>query len=108
MNQLSMITEFEASPMSEAIGPHLYIYHVGPLSFSIYMNYPHLFNSTGITTPELVHHINSILLNCKKNNVDLTICDDFHVSLTRTVVLRHHWIEGFNSSIRKQIEDFTR
>jgi len=70
-------------------------------------NWATLVHLSWITTPELVHHINSILLNCKKNNVDLTICDDFHVSLTRTVVLRHHWIEGFNSSIRKQIEDFT-
>lgn len=59
-------------------------------------------------SPRLTQEISLILLRCKEYNVNLTVCEDFHVSLSRTVVLRHHWIEGFNSSIKKQIEDFTR
>jgi len=55
----------------------------------------------------LTRGIESILLCCKENDVDLTLCDDFHISLSRTVILRHHWIEGFTSSVRKQIENVT-
>jgi len=58
-------------------------------------------------SPKLIDNINSILLRCQENNVNLTVSDDFHISLTRTVVLRHHWIEGFNSSVRKQMEDIS-
>ena len=39
------------------------------------------------------------------HNIKLEICEDFHISLTRTVVLRHHWIESFVASVRKQLED---
>ncbi|KAK4030380.1 hypothetical protein OUZ56_023379 [Daphnia magna] len=43
-----------------------------------------------------------------EHGIKLDICEDFHISLTRTVILRHHWIEGFVASIRNQLSDAPR
>lgn len=43
-----------------------------------------------------------------EHGIKLDVCDDFHISLTRTVILRHHWIEGFVASLRNQLIDLTR
>lgn len=36
-------------------------------------------------------------------SVPLRPTDDFHISLTRTVVLRHHWIELFVQSVKDRL-----
>lgn len=36
-------------------------------------------------------------------HVRLEPTDDFHVSLTKTIVLRHHWINPFVESVRGRI-----
>ncbi|GAB0100041.1 U6 snRNA phosphodiesterase [Sergentomyia squamirostris] len=40
----------------------------------------------------------------KALNLELTEARDFHVSLTRTVVLRHHWIESFVASLEAKFQ----
>ncbi len=52
--------------------------------------------------------IQLINMELKKFNFEMEAFDDFHVSLTKTVVLRHHWIEGFVASVRKQLDDVKR
>ncbi|KAJ0178280.1 hypothetical protein K1T71_006103 [Dendrolimus kikuchii] len=37
---------------------------------------------------------------------DWQICEDFHISLSRTVVLKYHWINTFNKSLQKALSDF--
>lgn len=39
--------------------------------------------------------------------VSLTKVDDFHISLTRVLVLRHHWISGFIDSVREIVAGTT-
>ncbi|KAB0796418.1 hypothetical protein PPYR_10479 [Photinus pyralis] len=34
--------------------------------------------------------------------------DNFHISLTRTVILKHHWIELFIKSVREKLSSFRR
>lgn len=36
-------------------------------------------------------------------NVPLVLADRFHISLTKTIVLRHHWIEPFVQTIKERI-----
>ncbi|KAI9559696.1 hypothetical protein GHT06_013701 [Daphnia sinensis] len=55
-----------------------------------------------------VRAVELITKSFHEHNIVLCICDDFHISLTRTVILRHHWIEGFVASIRKQLSDTPR
>ncbi|KAL1518170.1 hypothetical protein ABEB36_001832 [Hypothenemus hampei] len=40
--------------------------------------------------------------------MDLRICEDFHLSLTRTVILKHHWIESFVATIRQYLNGFKK
>ncbi|KAJ9598687.1 hypothetical protein L9F63_010636, partial [Diploptera punctata] len=41
-----------------------------------------------------------VVLECCKAVVSLKPSDDCHISLTRTVVLRHHWIDSFIESVK--------
>lgn len=41
-------------------------------------------------------------------NVPLKPTDDFHISLTKTVILRHHWIDLFVESIKERITPVKR
>lgn len=34
--------------------------------------------------------------------------DDLHLSLSRTVILRHHWIDGFTQSVKDSVADVKR
>ncbi|XP_037094845.1 U6 snRNA phosphodiesterase-like [Pollicipes pollicipes] len=38
--------------------------------------------------------------------VRLTVQEEFHVSLTRTVVLKHHWMQSFMASVRQALESY--
>jgi hypothetical protein len=49
---------------------------------------------------KLVHSI----VNCPLlSSLTLNASDDVHISLTRTIILRHHWIDDFISSVRKSV-----
>ncbi|XP_070575818.1 U6 snRNA phosphodiesterase 1-like [Ptychodera flava] len=49
------------------------------------------------------HRLISSLLDCLPSNLEMQPVDDFHVSLSRTVVIRHHWINGLVESLRENI-----
>lgn len=49
----------------------------------------------------------------KANNKDESLfeihtIDDFHMSLTRTSVLRHHWIDEFVRSVQNSLNNVQR
>ncbi|GFG35056.1 hypothetical protein Cfor_07657 [Coptotermes formosanus] len=46
-----------------------------------------------------------VVLECCKTVVLLKPVDELHISLTRTVVLRHHWIKSFNESVQQCIKE---
>ncbi|PNF43255.1 U6 snRNA phosphodiesterase [Cryptotermes secundus] len=46
-----------------------------------------------------------VVLECCKTTVVLKPVDEHHISLTRTVVLRHHWIDSFFESVRLCIKE---
>lgn len=39
------------------------------------------------------------------DDIEILHIDDLHMSLSRTVVLRHHWIDGFAQSIKQCLSD---
>lgn len=39
----------------------------------------------------------------KQSPVELSLVEDFHISVTRTFVLRHHWIRDFTSTISESV-----
>lgn len=49
-----------------------------------------------------------VVLECCKTTVVLKPVDEHHISLTRTVVLRHHWIDSFFESVRLCIKELPR
>jgi hypothetical protein len=49
-----------------------------------------------------------VVLECCKTVVLLKPVDELHISLTRTVVLRHHWIESFFESVQQCIKELPR
>lgn len=48
--------------------------------------------------------VSSILSSLKVLNMQPV--DDFHISLTKTFILRHHWISSFVDTVRKKLETF--
>ncbi|XP_013401816.1 U6 snRNA phosphodiesterase isoform X2 [Lingula anatina] len=40
---------------------------------------------------------------CLPGGLNVKVVDDFHVSLSRTVVLRHHWIDSFVTTLRDKL-----
>jgi hypothetical protein len=41
-------------------------------------------------------------------NLHLKCFDDFHISLTKTVILKHHWIDSFIDTLKENISYFNR
>lgn len=42
------------------------------------------------------------------DGVEVLILEDIHMSLTKTVILRHHWIDEFINSLQKDLSSFQR
>lgn len=42
----------------------------------------------------------------EKHGIALNLVEDFHVSLSRTLKLRHHWIQMFIDSLRARLRHF--
>lgn len=57
--------------------------------------------------PEYTVLFNDLLI-AYGDNVPLKIIPEPHISLTRTVVLLHHWIDTFIDSVRLQFRNYTR
>jgi hypothetical protein len=41
-------------------------------------------------------------------NQRFQFCSDLHLSLTKTLVFRHHWLESFVSSMRDEVTRLSR
>ncbi|EEZ99947.2 U6 snRNA phosphodiesterase-like Protein [Tribolium castaneum] len=52
--------------------------------------------------------ISRIADSSQVENIELKYFDHFHLSLTRTVILRHHLIEPFVNTIRENISHFNK
>lgn len=48
------------------------------------------------------------ILKCVPKNINLNTTDDFHISLTKTVILRHHWITPFVDTIKLRTNCFNK
>lgn len=51
----------------------------------------------------VIRELMKTLIGLCESSVTMYPCEDLHVSLTKTVVLRHHWIESFISTISSNI-----
>jgi len=49
-----------------------------------------------------------VVLECCKTVISFKPVTDPHISLTRTVVLRHHWIQSFTESVQQCIKELPR
>ncbi|XP_069073539.1 U6 snRNA phosphodiesterase 1 isoform X2 [Pleurodeles waltl] len=63
-------------------------------------SFPHERDEPVEEFPELV---DMLVSNAYKYGVVLTKMEEFHISLSRTVVLRHHWISLFVQSLRDKL-----
>ncbi|XP_055048709.2 U6 snRNA phosphodiesterase 1 isoform X1 [Misgurnus anguillicaudatus] len=55
-----------------------------------------------------VELLDKIIEAAGSHSISLTSCEEFHVSISKTVVLRHHWIQPFIQSIRTSLTQFRR
>ncbi|CAG9818638.1 unnamed protein product [Phaedon cochleariae] len=44
----------------------------------------------------------SVIKDAIPSNIEVKQIDEFHISLTKTVILKHHWIDSFIDSLRKK------
>ncbi|XP_076588770.1 U6 snRNA phosphodiesterase 1 isoform X2 [Chaetodon auriga] len=49
---------------------------------------------------EFMELLEELLSATRAHGVDLSLQEEFHLSLSQTVVLRHHWIQPFTQSLR--------
>uniref|UniRef100_A0A8D3CI57 U6 snRNA phosphodiesterase n=1 Tax=Scophthalmus maximus TaxID=52904 RepID=A0A8D3CI57_SCOMX len=52
---------------------------------------------------EFVELLEELLSAARARGVVLTLQEEFHLSLSQTVVLRHHWIQPFTRSLRADL-----
>lgn len=99
------MVEQEVFNMKEETGRRTHIYHVCKqvLRNLMFIKYFLLVDSD-----VNMNAIVTELLAAVVPNVPLKPTDDFHISLTKTVILRHHWIELFVESIKERITTVKR
>ncbi|XP_043084185.1 U6 snRNA phosphodiesterase isoform X2 [Puntigrus tetrazona] len=52
--------------------------------------------------------INGMMAVAAAHGIPLTLSEEFHISISKTVVLRHHWIQPFIQSIRTSLTQFQK
>ncbi|KAF4094988.1 U6 snRNA phosphodiesterase 1 isoform X2 [Onychostoma macrolepis] len=52
--------------------------------------------------------LNEMMEVASAQSIPLTLSEEFHLSLSKTVVLRHHWIQPFIQSIRTSLTQFQK
>lgn len=52
--------------------------------------------------------LNEMMVLAASHGIPLTLSEEFHLSLSKTVVLRHHWIQPFIQSIRTGLTQFKK
>lgn len=60
-----------------------------------------LFITSDHPEEEFVELLEEVLARAKTHGVVLSPQEEFHLSLSQTVVLRHHWIQPFMQSLKK-------
>lgn len=84
--------------MKEEIGQHMLLYRVCEKSILNLDLISILLDNCDVNINTIVTQLASVL-----PDVPLKPTDNFHISLTKTVVLRHHWIEPFVESVKERI-----
>lgn len=73
---------------------------------------PHLLNMQVlyylIFTDEDDGLIEILCSDIKEIYPNLENVDDYHISITKTFVLRHHWIEPFVKTVKENIENIEK
>lgn len=62
----------------------------------------------GENSKYVLETVGSCLKAFQESGIELNRSEDLHISLTRTVILRHHWIQDFVSSVRKAMANTVR
>lgn len=52
--------------------------------------------------------LNEMMVVAAAHGIPLALSEEFHLSLSKTVVLRHHWIQPFIQSIRTGVTHFQK
>lgn len=52
--------------------------------------------------------LNEMMVVTAAHGIPLTLSEEFHLSLSKTVVLRHHWIQPFIQSIQTGLTPFQK
>ncbi|RZC33930.1 U6 snRNA phosphodiesterase, partial [Asbolus verrucosus] len=50
----------------------------------------------------------STIMKLVPEDIELKCLNDFHISLTKTVILKHHWIDSFVSTLKENVSYITR
>ncbi|XP_030036102.1 U6 snRNA phosphodiesterase isoform X4 [Manduca sexta] len=66
----------------------------------VYVNYPQ--------NDILINLINKLKSIASSQGSFWVICEDLHISLSKTVILLYHWISSFNTSIQKSLSTIER
>lgn len=108
----------EISHMNGAIGWLTYTFNVSEkreaekVQLFCKMNCGSIFFETGPKT-DVISQLQNGLLNVINSvepleSIQFHPVDDLHISVTRTVVLRHHWIDEFVRSIENNLKNAHR
>ncbi|KAJ0041682.1 hypothetical protein NL108_008466, partial [Boleophthalmus pectinirostris] len=73
--------------------------HIVTFSSQIFL-YMTLFLSIDDPELEFTDILQELVSVAKRHGIDLTPQEEFHLSLSQTVVLRHHWIQPFTQNLK--------
>ncbi|XP_042869134.1 U6 snRNA phosphodiesterase-like [Penaeus japonicus] len=62
----------------------------------------------GVFAASFASFIASLVAACQDHNLILTPSSDLHISLTRTLILRLHWIQPLTEDLRAKLSKFSR
>lgn len=51
----------------------------------------------------MLHDLIQELTECSESVVKLNVSEELHISLTKTLILRHHWIDSFISTLTNYV-----
>lgn len=114
---LTIMEKFEHLHTNEAFGPLIFIFIVSEITFKMKL-YPnelkqlHLLVHSGPLTQSIQtlqnELINIITMNPTFESIDIHPIEELHLSLTRTTILRHHWIDEFVRSVQNNFKNVSR
>lgn len=112
---------FDRFLMNVAIGRHIFTFTVGaqlPIAFSAFSQsinteFFNIFFWQQDPKTDFIRRLQDDLLNQIKSTktletIEFHPIEDLHLSLTRTVVLQHHWIDEFVRSVEQKLKNTNR